>query len=159
MIKAFLGMFCFLILTSIFYAAAALPGYIHRQLETETAFLGALKNEVEPLLEMADQITLLKSKYDLEQQLLSSTKPVHDYILLVQELAVSRRVSLETITADKEGNLIINGHSRVMKEIASFNSALEKTPGITSARVKSLNLNSDNSYTFEIEATWIKHLD
>lgn len=151
-VKSALAVLGFCILAGSCYAATALPACLNRQLETETALLSTLKNEVEPLLEKADQAALLQSRAELEQKLLLSVQPICEDVLLVRQTAAARRLDLKTITADKEGNLAIHGQSRAINEIAFFNSDLEELPGIITPRVVSISLSQQGEYIFEIEA-------
>ncbi len=153
-VKTALAALCFFVLAGSCYAAIALPAYWHRQLETETYQLSILKNEVDVLLESAEQAALLQSRSELKRELQLSAKPVHEYVLLVRQTAAYHRLQLDLITADQAGSLLIKGRGRAVNEIASFTTALEELPGLTAVRVVSISLGQDKDYLFDIEAAW-----
>ncbi len=144
---------CCLLLAGFAYSAYTYNSYLKRQLATETTAVQELRKEVKPVIELTKQSALLKARSGLEQDLLSSAKPIQDYLLFVRQLAADYNLELELAAVDRKGNLLARGLSFDLQELASFNCALEEQPQVLSSEITALSLGHEGGYHFELIAT------
>ncbi len=151
-LKLLSGILGFCMLVGAFYAATIYPDWLRRELEQEIGLAIGLREEVAPLLELAEETALLKARSDLEQDLIKSLDPPQEYLLVAKKLASAHRLNLEKVTVDRNGSLFLKGWSRDLGDIALFSQVLECEPCFVSSEVRLINRGPGGNYYFELTA-------
>ncbi len=154
-LKKILVMLCCFLTAGLIYFACSLTGYLERQLYAAHAAVDELREEVEPIYELADQSALLQARANLEQELLESTQPIDKYLLAATQLAQDYSLEPAQVAVDREGNFLLKGRGGNLNDLASFNNRFEELPYIFSAEITALSLCPDGGYLFEFTATGI----
>ncbi len=137
-------------LAGIHCGGNAYVALLRSDLLQEEAALRELKDEVSPLLVLAEETALLEAKSSLKKDIGSSAMPLPQYLQSIRKKAAGKRIKIGTIAVDHSGSLAVSGTSGDLEQIALYSRALLNLKFIVNAEVSSIDMDQDKGYRFKI---------